>query len=202
MYFYKDWSLLKIIKNEAKVCYASPNLKNVLSLLLFSLDFQSNITYRIIRKIYDKYGKYGFSETLVRIFMNRSLRRYGILIDDKAEIGERFNLMHAEGTVIGSRVKIGNNVMILNGVNLGNAKPAISKEKRLPMPYIGNNVLIGAGAKILGNITIGDNVIIGANAVVLNSFGSNVVIAGVPAKVIREITDEEKEILRQIRGYD
>jgi serine O-acetyltransferase len=90
---------------------------------------------------------------------------------------------HPVGTVIGA-TKIGHNATILQGVTLGAKEIDISY---LPAnrPTIGDNVTIGAGAKVLGGINIGDNVTIGANAVVTKSLPDNVVAAGVPAKIIR-----------------
>ena len=84
--------------------------------------------------------------------------------------------------VIGEYSEIGDDVFIFNGVTLGSTIPGLPEIKQ---PKIGNKVLIGSGAKILGGITIGDNVIIGANAVVVKSFGPNITIAGMPAKIIR-----------------
>jgi serine O-acetyltransferase len=108
---------------------------------------------------------------------------FGIEIGLQCEIGGGLYIPHPVGTVIGA-TKIGKNATILQGVTLGAKEIDISY---LPQnrPTIGDNVTIGAGAKVLGGIVIGDNVTIGANAVVTKSLPDNVVAAGVPAKIIR-----------------
>lgn len=84
------------------------------------------------------------------------------------------------GIVIHARAVIGKNCIIGQGITIG------GRSKLIDVPIIGDNVQISAGARILGNIEIGDNVVIGANAVVINSVQPNSVVAGVPAKVIKE----------------
>ncbi len=116
---------------------------------------------------------------------------FGIEIGLQCEIGGGLFIPHPVGTVIGAN-KIGQNVTILQGVTIGAKEIDIGyhPENR---PNIGDNVTIGAGAKVLGGITIGDNVTIGANAVVTKSLPNNVVAAGVPAKIIRTIDREEAQ---------
>jgi serine O-acetyltransferase len=108
---------------------------------------------------------------------------FGIEIGLQCEIGGGLYIPHPVGTVIGA-TKIGHNATILQGVTLGAKEIDISY---LPAnrPTIGDNVTIGAGAKVLGGIKIGNNVTVGANAVVTKSLPDNVVAAGVPAKIIR-----------------
>ena len=93
---------------------------------------------------------------------------------------------HGMGIVIGETSIIGDNVTIYHGVTLGGV--SLAKGKR--HPTIGNNVLIGAGAKILGNITIGDNSKIGANSVVLKAVPENSVAVGIPAKLLKSYDDD------------
>jgi serine O-acetyltransferase len=113
-------------------------------------------------------------------------RLYGADIPYQMEAGNQFLLGHSGlGIVIHARCVIGNNVTIAQHVTIGGSKGSIG------VPKIGNNVYIGPGAIVLGDIIIGDNVVIAANAVVLTSIPSNVVVAGVPAKKIRGITDED-----------
>ena len=112
---------------------------------------------------------------------------FGIEIGLQCEIGGGLYIPHPVGTVIGA-TKIGHNATILQGVTLGAKEIDISylPAKR---PTIGDNVTIGAGAKVLGGIFIGNHVTIGANAVVTKSLPDNVVAAGVPAKIIRTGVD-------------
>jgi serine O-acetyltransferase len=110
----------------------------------------------------------------------------GIEIHPGAKIQGNIFIDHGTGVIIGSTAQIGNNVIIYSGVVLGSRNGSVDNgfgKKR--HPTIGNNVLIGAGAKILGNITIGDNVKIGANAVVLQDVSANCTAVGVPARIIR-----------------
>ncbi len=104
----------------------------------------------------------------------------GADIHPGAKIGKNFFIDHATGVVIGETAEIGDNVSIYQGVTLG----GISTEKKKRHPTIGNNVVIGAGATILGPITIGDNVRVGAGSVVVKSVPPNSTVVGVPAKIV------------------
>jgi serine O-acetyltransferase len=111
---------------------------------------------------------------------------FGIEIGLRCEIGEGLYLPHTVGTVLGAE-KIGRNVVIFQGVTLG-AKELDLGYRGDKRPSLGDNVTIGSGAKILGGIQIGNNVTIGANAVVTKSLPDNVTAVGIPAKIIRHIT--------------
>lgn len=104
----------------------------------------------------------------------------GIEIHPGAKIGKGFFIDHGMGVVIGETTEIGDNVLLYQGVTLG----GVGKEKGKRHPTIGNNVVIGAGAKVLGPITIGDNVRIGAGSVVLKSVPPNCTVVGVPGRII------------------
>ena len=97
-----------------------------------------------------------------------------------AEIGSEFFIDHGAGVVIGETAEIGNNVTIYAGVVLGGTN--LEQKKR--HPTLGDNVVVGTGAKILGHITLGDNVRVGANSVVVNDVPSNCLVVGVPAKIV------------------
>jgi serine O-acetyltransferase len=103
-----------------------------------------------------------------------------IEIHPGAEIGSDFFIDHGAGVVVGETAEIGNNVTLYAGVVLGGT----SLEKKKRHPTLGDNVVVGTGAKILGPVTIGDNVRIGANSVVVNNIPSNSVVVGVPGKII------------------
>lgn len=104
----------------------------------------------------------------------------GIEIHPGAKIGKGLFIDHGMGVVIGETAEIGDNVTIYHGVTLGGT----GKEKGKRHPTVGNNVVIGSGAKILGPITIGDDAKIGANAVVLENVPSRATAVGIPAKII------------------
>jgi serine O-acetyltransferase len=105
----------------------------------------------------------------------------GIEIHPAARIGRRFFIDHGTGVVIGETTVIGDNVTLFQGVTLGGT----GKERGKRHPTLGNNIVVGAGAKILGNITIGSNVKIGANAVVLFNVPDNSTVVGVPGRIVR-----------------
>ncbi len=119
---------------------------------------------------------------LARAFSFLSRFLTGIEIHPGAQIGDGFFVDHGMGVVIGETTVIGNNVTLFQGVTLGGT----GKEKGKRHPTIKNNVVIGAGAKVLGNITIGSNCYIGANAVVLHSMPENSTIVGVPGRVTKQ----------------
>jgi serine O-acetyltransferase len=105
----------------------------------------------------------------------------GADIHPGATIGKGFFIDHAVGVVIGETTIIGDNVSIFQGVTLGGVSTSQGKRH----PTIGNNVTIGAGAKVLGNITIGDNVKIGAGSVVIRDVPPDSTVVGVPGRVVR-----------------
>jgi serine O-acetyltransferase len=105
----------------------------------------------------------------------------GIEIHPGAEIGKGFFIDHGMGVVIGETTIIGNNVTLFQGVTLGGT----GKEKGKRHPTLKDNVVVGAGAKILGNITVGNNVMVGANAVVLRDVPDDSTVVGVPGRVAK-----------------
>lgn len=104
----------------------------------------------------------------------------GIEIHPGARIGRRFFIDHGSGVVIGETAVIGDDVFVYQGVTLGGT----STRKTKRHPTLGNNVVVGAGAKLIGAITIGDNVKIGAGSVVVTSVPSNATVVGVPGRVV------------------
>lgn len=119
-------------------------------------------------------------------FLARAISQYarwrtGIEIHPGAQIGKGLFIDHGMGVVIGETSILGENVTLFQGVTLGGT----GKEKGKRHPTLGNNVVVGAGAKILGNIKLGDNVSVGANAVVLKDVPSNSTVVGVPGRITR-----------------
>lgn len=139
--------------------------------------FRVFIYYKIARYLYLR--KHFF---LARWFCEHGKRKTGIEIHPGAVIGKRLFIDHGMGVVIGETSIIGDDVTIFHGVTLGGT----GKDKGKRHPTIGNGVLIGAGAKILGNIKIEDNVKIGANAVVLTVVPTNSTVVGIPAKIVKK----------------
>lgn len=118
---------------------------------------------------------------IARAISQRCVRKTGIEIHPGATIGEGLFIDHGVGVVIGETTIIGNNCTLYQGVTLGGT----GKEHGKRHPTLGNNVMVGAGAKILGPITIGDNARIAAGAVVLNDIPADSTAVGVPARVVK-----------------
>ena len=122
---------------------------------------------------------------LARLIMHFARIFTGIEIHPAAKIGSKFFMDHGQGIVIGETAEIGENVTIYQGVTLGGIMPSIesdSQRNQKRHPSIGNNVIIGSGAQILGAINIGDNSRIGANSVVSKDVSPNITVAGIPAR--------------------
>lgn len=118
---------------------------------------------------------------LARLISQHSRKKTGIEIHPGATIGKRLVIDHGMGIVIGETAEIGDDVLLYQGVTLGGTGKDVGKRH----PTIGNNVLIGSGAKILGPFRVGDNSRIAANAVVLSEIPPNSTAVGVPARVVR-----------------
>lgn len=108
-------------------------------------------------------------------------RRTGVEIHPAAKIGRRLVIDHGMGIVIGATAEIGDDCLFYQGVTLGGTGAARGKRH----PTIGNNVMIGCGAKVLGPFKVGDNACIAANSVVLNEVPANSTVVGVPGRVVR-----------------
>ncbi|EXX84836.1 serine acetyltransferase [Paenibacillus darwinianus] len=119
--------------------------------------------------------------TLARIISQASRFMTGIEIHPGATIGNRFFIDHGMGVVIGETCEIGDDVVIYQGVTLGGT----GKEKGKRHPTIGNNVVIGSGAKVLGSFKVGDNSSIGANSVVVREVPANSTVVGIPGKIVK-----------------
>jgi serine O-acetyltransferase len=117
----------------------------------------------------------------------------GIEIHPGAVIGKSFFIDHGMGIVIGETTVIGDNVSLYQGVTLGGT--SLQKKKR--HPTLGNNVVVGAGAKIIGAITIGDNVKVGAGSVVITSAPPNATVVGVPGRIV-EIRNPDTDIVEKL----
>ena len=170
--------VIKKIKEDIKVIYEKDPAANNLAEIIFCYPgFQALLAHRIAHKL--AYWKVPFLPRYIsyvtRIFT-------GIEIHPKARIGNRFFIDHGEGVVIGETTIIGDDVLIYQQVTLG----GIGSEHGKRHPTIGNNVIIGAGAKVLGNITLGDNVRVGAGSVVLEDVPENSTVVGVPGRVVHQ----------------
>ena len=133
---------------------------------------------------------------LARWISQRCVRKTGIEIHPAAQIGRRLVIDHGTGVVIGETAEIGDNVTIYQGVTLGGTGKQMGKRH----PTIGNGVMIGAGAKVLGPFKVGDNSQIPAGAVVLSEVPPNSTAVGVPARVVKQ--DGKRLALDQVHVPD
>ena len=138
--------------------------------------FKVMIHYRIAHRLYEK-GHYFWA----RWVSQRGVRKTGIEIHPGAKIGKGSFIDHGNGVIIGETTIIGDNVTLYQGVTLGGT----GKEHGKRHPTIGNNVMISAGAKVLGSFTIGDNSKIGAGSVVLSEVPPCSTVVGVPGRVVK-----------------
>lgn len=138
--------------------------------------FKVMMHYRLAHKLYLK--KHYF---LARYISQRGVRKTGIEIHPGAQIGKGFFIDHGNGVIIGETTIIGNNVTLYQGVTLGGT----GKEHGKRHPTIEDNVMISAGAKVLGSFTIGANSKIGAGSVVLEEVPPNSTVVGVPGRVVK-----------------
>ena len=147
-----------------------PAARSSLEILLLYPGVHALIWYRVSRFFWKIKFKF-----CARLIMNATRRTTGIEIHPAAQIGKRLFIDHGMGVVIGETSVIGDDCTIYQGVTLGGT----GKEHNKRHPTLGNNVVVGAGAKVLGNITIGNNVKIGANSVVLKDVPCDSTVVGV-----------------------
>lgn len=151
------------------------------------------VNYRIANKLYKKNFK-----VLARIIMGFTQFITNIDIHPACSIGKSIFIDHGIGVVIGETAILENNITIYQGVTLG----GVSLEKTKRHPTIKSGVTIGAGAKILGNITIGENAKIGANSVVIRDVPDNSTAVGIPARVIQKGRMKESNAMNKIPDID
>jgi len=166
------------IKEDVKTIYAKdPAANNLAEVLLCYPGLHALILHRISHKL-----RYWGVPLLPRMISYVSRIITGIEIHPGARIGRRFFIDHGMGVVIGETTHIGDDVLIYQGVTLGGT----GKEHGKRHPTIGNNVIIGAGAKVLGNLNIGDNSRIGAGSVVVDNVPENATVVGIPGRVVQQ----------------
>lgn len=152
-----------------------PAARSVLEILLCYPGVHAVLIHRLAHGVY-KRGWF----TLARVISQFSRTMTGIEIHPGATIGRRFFIDHGMGIVIGETAAIGDDVLMYQNVTLGGT----GKEAGKRHPTIGNEVVIGTGAKILGNIKIGDHVKVGAGSVVVRSVPDHSTVVGVPGRVV------------------
>lgn len=168
--------MIRNIKEEIRIIKErDPAIHSAMEVFLYP-SFKVMLHYRLAHKLYLK--KHYF---LARYISQRGVRKTGIEIHPGAQIGKGLFIDHGNGVIIGETAIIGNNVTLYQGVTLGGT----GKEHGKRHPTIGDNVMISAGAKVLGSFTIGDNSKIGAGSVVLSEVPPNSTVVGVPGRVVK-----------------
>lgn len=169
-------SFIKQVKEEINIIRErDPAIHSNMEVFLYP-SFKVMLRYRVAHKLYLK-GHYFWA----RYISQKAARKTGIEIHPGAQIGKGFFIDHGNGVIIGETTIIGDNCTLYQGVTLGGT----GKEQGKRHPTIGNNVMISAGAKVLGSFKVGDNTKIGAGSVVLEEVPPNSTVVGVPGRVVR-----------------
>lgn len=173
--------LIRYIKEEFQVIQErDPAIKSPLEVILYPT-FRVMLSYRRAHRLYQR-GHF----FRARYISQRAARKTGIEIHPGAEIGKGLFIDHGSGVIIGETTIIGDNVTLYQGVTLGGT----GKETGKRHPTLCDNVMVSAGAKILGSFTIGENSKIGAGSVVLEEVPANCTVVGVPGRIVKR--DNEK----------
>lgn len=171
------------VKEDIKVIYDNdPAAKNILEVLLCYPGLHALICYRLAHRLHKWH-----IPLIPRIISYIARIFTGIEIHPAAQIGRRFFIDHGEGVVIGETSIIGDDVLMYQQVTLGGTGKDTGKRH----PTIGNNVILGAGAKILGNINISDFVRIGAGSVVIEDVPPHSTVVGVPGRIVQRASIDE-----------
>lgn len=167
---------ISYIKEEIRVIRErDPAIKSNMEVFLYP-SFKVILSYRLAHKLFLK--KHYF---MARWVSQRAARKTGIEIHPGATIGKGLFIDHGSGVIIGETAELGDNVTLYQGVTLGGT----GKEQGKRHPTLKDNVMVSAGAKVLGSFTIGENSKIGAGSVVLNEVPPNCTVVGVPGRIVK-----------------
>ncbi len=171
-------AFFRFVMDEAKnIVKKDPAAPNIFTVIFLYPGFHAILIHKLTHYLYNKHMFF-----IARLISQIGRFLTGIEIHPGAKIGKRLFIDHGMGVVIGETSIIGDDCTIYHQVTLGGTgKEAVKRH-----PTIGNNVLIGCGSKILGNITIGNNVKIGSNSVVLKDIPDNSTAVGIPCKIINK----------------
>lgn len=187
--------IFQYIKEEIEVIKErDPAIKSTLEVFLYP-SFHAILRFRVAHWFY-KHKRY----FIARWISQRAVRKTGIEIHPGATIGHGLFIDHGNGVVIGETAEIGDNVTIYQGVTLGGTGKEIGKRH----PTIGNNVMISAGAKVIGSFTVGDDCKIGAGSVVLGPVPPNSTVVGIPGRIVKRDNQKvhPRETLDQVHMPD
>lgn len=177
--------MISYIKEEINVVKErDPAIKSGWEVLLYP-SFKVMLSYRVAHKLYLK--KHYF---MARWVSQRAVRKTGIEIHPGATIGKGLFIDHGSGVIIGETAILGDNITLYQGVTLGGT----GKEQGKRHPTLKDNVMVSAGAKVIGSFTIGENSKIGAGSVVLEEVPPNCTVVGVPGRIVRR---DDKKVPRE-----
>ncbi|MDE0146630.1 MAG: serine O-acetyltransferase [Nitrospira sp.] len=177
--------MFSVIRQDLQAVFdRDPAARTTLEVFLTYAGFQALLAHRVAHRLW----KMRF-RLLGRLVSQGARWVTGVEIHPGASIGHGFFIDHGMGVVIGETTEIGDYVTLFQGVTLGGT----GKEKGKRHPTLGNHVVVGSGAKVLGNIRIGDSVKIGANSVVLRSVPSNSTVTGIPGRIVKSIGERVPE---------
>lgn len=169
--------IISYVKEEIQVIRErDPAIKSNLEVFLYP-SFKAILRYRLAHRLYKK--KHYF---LARWISQKAVRKTGIEIHPGAKIGKGLFIDHGSGVIIGETAELGDNVTLYQGVTLGGT----GKEQGKRHPTLKDNVMVSAGAKVLGSFTIGENSKIGAGSVVLKAVPPNCTVVGVPGRIVKK----------------
>ena len=169
--------MFRAIKEQIDTIFREdPAAKSVVEIILCYPGFHAILLHRFAHRLYRMR-----IPLLPRVISQTSRFFTGIEIHPGARIGRRFFIDHGMGVVIGETTEVGDDVLLYQGVTLGGT----GNEKGKRHPTLGNGVVVGAGAKILGSIVIGNNVKVGGGSVVIHPVPDNSTVVGVPGRVVR-----------------
>jgi len=184
------WQLIK--EDVACVFERDPAARNLIDVLTCYSGVHAMLFHRLNHWLWKHRIRW-----LARFLANTSRWLTGIEIHPGAQIGRRFFVDHGTGVVVGETAEIGDDVTLYQGVTLGGR--TLNEGKR--HPSLGNNVVVGAGAKILGPFLVGDDARIGSNAVVLEAVPPGATVVGVPGRVVR-CRDENANCLEMVKSNE
>jgi len=196
--------MLRTIREQIDVIFREdPAARSVLEVLICYPGLHAILIHRLAHKLY-RSGLSFFARVLSQIARAFT----GIEIHPGATIGRRFFIDHGMGVVIGETTIIGDDVILYQGVTLGGT----GKERGKRHPTLGNHVVVGTGAKVLGNITLGNNVKIGAGSVVVHPVPDDSTVVGIPGRIVKsrgqvvddlehgQLPDPEGESIEDLRN--
>ncbi|MCC6857198.1 MAG: serine O-acetyltransferase [Bryobacterales bacterium] len=175
--------MFRAIKEQIDTIFRrDPAARSVAEILLCYPGFHAILLHRLAHKLHR-----ARVPLLPRVISQCSRFFTGIEIHPGARIGKRFFIDHGMGVVIGETTEIGDDVLLYQGVTLGGT----GHEKGKRHPTLGNHVVVGTGAKVLGNIRLGDHVKVGAGSVVIRSVPDHCTVVGIPGRIVRRRDEED-----------